>query len=91
MPVQQTAPLTLDEIVGEIREFERKYNISTVTFVAADGEIDEVDEDDAVEWLYRVEQFRTLQRPTRQTSRTERATSVSGCVSEIKAMEELAA
>jgi hypothetical protein len=90
MSVQQIAPLTLGEIVEDLRKFEKAYNISTVAFVAADGLIEEVDEDDAVEWLYRVEQFRTLQQSPK-TSRTERATSVGGCVSAVKAMEELAA
>jgi hypothetical protein len=90
MPVQQLAPPTIDEIVADIKDFERKYGVSTLDFLKVDGDIDSVDEDDAIEWLYRVEQFRTLQSRNSPT-RTERATSVGECISVSDAMEKLAA
>jgi hypothetical protein len=93
MPVQQLAPPTLNEIVDDLRGFERKYQISTVDFLAKDGLILEVDDDDAVEWLYRVEQFRALQqgRSGYPGSRTERATSLNSCTDVIDVMDQLAA
>lgn len=92
MPVEQIAPPTLAEIAQNLKEYEKKYRISTVDFLEVDGEIAEVDDDDAMEWLYLVEQFRSLQQGRNvQTSRTERATSVRGCISANDAMEKLAA
>jgi hypothetical protein len=92
MPVTQLAPPTLDEIVDDLKKFEKKYHISTVDFLAEDGLTDAVDDDDATEWLYRVEQFRMLQQGQHaRSSRTERATSVSICTNVNDVMEQLAA
>lgn len=93
MPVQQLAPPTLNDIVSDLQEFERKYGITTVDFLAKDGLVSEVDDDDAVEWLYRVEQFRVLQQRSSgyAASRTERATSVKDSTDVIDVMDQLAA
>lgn len=61
MPVQLLAPPTISEIALELAEFERQYHISTNAFIEAEGRIPEVDEDDAVEWLYCWAQFLALQ------------------------------
>ena len=94
MPVQQLASPTLSDVVSDLREFERKYGITTLDFLAKDGLIPEVDDDDAVEWLYRVEQFRVLQQEkggTSGPSRTERATSLKASTDVIDVMDQLAA
>ena len=93
MSVQQLAPPTLDEIVDDLKEFEKRYGISTVDFVAQNGMVSAVDDDDATEWLYRVEQFRTIQQRRYTPSRIEHATSVSTCTTTNAndVMEQLAA
>ena len=60
MSVQQIAPPTIDEIERALRAFETQYRISTPAFIEADGRISDVDEDDAVEWAYLVEQLQCL-------------------------------
>lgn len=78
MPVQQLAPPTMIEIARELASYEEQYQITTAAFLSKGGCIPEIDEDDAVEWLYRVEQLRVLQQldSMRPYSRVERGTSL---------------
>jgi hypothetical protein len=93
MPVQQLALPTLNEVANELREFERKYGITTVDFLEKDGLLSDVDDDDAVEWLYFVEQFRVLQQTKGGSSdtRTEHATSLNSRANVTEVMDCLAA
>jgi hypothetical protein len=61
MPVEQFAPPTIDEIRRDLAAYEQRYNMSTSEFLKRDGCVVGIDEDDAVEWLYRAEQIRFLQ------------------------------
>jgi hypothetical protein len=60
MPIHQLAPPTITDVVRELTSYEEQYGISTEKFLEADGRFPEIDEDDAVEWLYRAEQLRVL-------------------------------
>jgi hypothetical protein len=61
MPVQIVTPTpTIGEIERELRALECKYGISTPAFISAEGRLESIDEDDAVEWAYLVEQFECL-------------------------------
>ena len=62
MSVQQLAPPTRSEIARELAFYENRYQITTAAFLAEEGCIPDIDEDDAVEWLYRIEQLRVLQQ-----------------------------
>lgn len=61
MPIVQLAPRTLVEICEDITAFERRFNLSTADFIAMDSRLPEIDEDEAVEWLYLAEQRTALQ------------------------------
>jgi len=78
MPVQQIAPPTIIEIARELASYEEQYGITTAKFLEEDCRIPEIDEDDAVEWFYRVEQLRVLQEVDcmRPYSRVERGVSL---------------
>jgi hypothetical protein len=62
MPVQQLAPPTLNEISQETARFEERFGVSTAEFLANENALPEIDEDDAVEWLYLAEQLKALQQ-----------------------------
>lgn len=81
MSVHQLVPPTISEIARELASYEEQYGITTAAFLAADGSIPDVDEDDAVEWLYRVEQLRVLQQADSVSpySRVERGISLKNC------------
>lgn len=93
MPVEQLAPPTISEIARELTSYEEQYGITTAEFLAEDGRFPEIDEDDAVEWLYRVEQLRVLQdiESMRPYSRSERGVSLKNCNSVMDCMDCLAA
>ncbi|MGD0521006.1 MAG: hypothetical protein ABSA48_07095 [Terracidiphilus sp.] len=81
MSVQQLAPLTISEIARELAFYEVQYGTTTAAFLAAEGHIPEIDEDDAVEWFYRVEQLRVLRLVDSKCpySRIERGTPLENC------------
>jgi hypothetical protein len=83
MSVQQLAPPTRSEIMRELAFYENQYQITTDAFLAAEGRIPEIDEDDAVEWHYRVEQLRVLQQieSSRPYSCAVRVQSLKNCES----------
>ncbi len=60
MTVEQRKPLTLEEVVQELREFEEKYSMSTAEFQAKLGLDFRVEDDDAMDWLYRAKQLLVL-------------------------------
>lgn len=93
MPVQQLAPPSVADIRRDLFNLEQKYSTSTAAFVAADGYVPGIDEEDAVEWLYRAEQLRVLEEPEvfSPYSRTERATTLKGCTNVMEVMDQLAA
>jgi hypothetical protein len=93
MTVKQLAPPTLNEVANELREFEKKYAMTTVDFLEKDGLLPNVEGDDAVEWLYRVEQFRALRRVegSPSSTRIERATSLNSRADVNEVMDRLAA
>jgi hypothetical protein len=78
MPVQQLASPSITDIVRELTSYEEQYGVSTDDFLAAEGRLPEIDEDDAVEWLYRIEQLRVLREVDcmHPYSRLERGTSL---------------
>ncbi len=78
MPVQQLAPPSVAEITRELALYEKRYNTTTAVFLESEGAIPEIDEDDAVEWQYRVEQLRALQQTeaARPYSRARRGVSL---------------
>jgi hypothetical protein len=59
MPVQQLIPPTIAEVEQSIASFERQYGITTPDFLASTNSTF-IDDDDAVEWLYCVEQLKVL-------------------------------
>jgi len=90
MPVQQLAPPTVSEIERDIAAFETQYQVSTRAFVEADGRVSEIDEDDAVDWFYLVEQLKFLRRGEviSSYSRAANSSSLKNCVD---VMDRLAA
>lgn len=68
MPVQQLSPPTITEILRELTSYEEQYGVSTAMFLTAEESLPEIDEDDAVEWLYRAEQLRVLRDADRVRS-----------------------
>jgi hypothetical protein len=93
MPVEQLAPPTLTEVERDIAVYEDRYQMTTADFLAADGCVSGIDEDDAVEWLYRAEQRRVLQEPEFSSpySRCDRAKPLNGCTNVMDVMDRLAA
>lgn len=61
MPIQKLEPPTLNEINHGIAHFEERFHISTEEFLLSEETVPQLTEDDAVEWLYLVEQRRALQ------------------------------
>ena len=62
MSVQQLSPPTVEEIERDLAEFEAQYQISTADFVVAAYCVPGVDEDDAVNWSYLIEQLKFFRR-----------------------------
>lgn len=93
MSVEQLAPLSIEEIRRELASYEEQYQVSTSTFLEKDGCIPGIDEDDAVEWLYRVEQLRVLQEPkvVSPYARSVDASPLKGCMDVIEVLDRLAA
>jgi hypothetical protein len=60
MSIQHLAPPTIDEVEHALRALETQYGITTPAFIEVEGRVPNVDEDDAVEWDYLVEQLRCL-------------------------------
>ena len=62
MSMQELAPPTIQEIERDLAAFETQYGIKTVDFVEAGCCGHGVDEDDAVNWSYLVEQLKFFRR-----------------------------
>jgi hypothetical protein len=93
MPVEQIAQPSIDEIRRDLKAYEDKYSMSTAAFIAVNGCVDQIDEDDAVEWLYRAEQLRVLEEPVAHSpySRNERPKELKNCSDASELMVKLAA
>jgi len=61
MPVEQVKAPSIAEVRRDLKAYEEQYAMSTAEFQAKCGCDDRIDEDDAVEWLYRAEQLRVLE------------------------------
>ncbi len=79
MPIQQLAPPTLNEINQELAQFEGRFHISTEEFLASEQHGAQIDEDDAVQWLFLVEQRRVLR--ANPYLRSETGKSLKNCYS----------
>ena len=58
--LRRSAP-TLTGVARQLAAFERQYSISTADFTADDERSNDVDEDDAMQWMYLLEQLSALQ------------------------------
>lgn len=60
MTIQRREAPTLESVVQKIADFEHRYRIETAVFTLNDHRSNHVDEDDAMEWLYLIEQVCAL-------------------------------
>lgn len=60
MSIQRRNAPTLDGVLRAIAAFERHYDVETSVFTLNDRRSAQVDEDDATEWLYLIEQANVL-------------------------------
>ena len=84
MPVEQLATPTISEIGRELAAYQEQYGITTEQFLAGEG-VCEVDEDDANDWYYRVEQLRVLRQVqfVHPYAQVEKGTSLKNCDSKM--------
>jgi hypothetical protein len=61
MPIQGRSTPTLTGVARQIRSFEVLYGIDTAVFIRNDEQSCNVDEDDAMQWFYLIEQLSALQ------------------------------
>lgn len=61
MPVQRRSTPTLAGVARQIKAFEVQYCMSSAEFVGNEDRAYSVDEDDAMQWLYLIEQLSALQ------------------------------
>ncbi|MFP5276767.1 MAG: hypothetical protein ACLGPM_06610 [Acidobacteriota bacterium] len=81
MPIQKLTPPTLDEINRAIAGFEERSQMTSEDFVQMEQPVSQLDEDDAVEWLYLIEQRRALRNAARVQpySRSQAGKSLKNC------------
>jgi hypothetical protein len=73
MPIQELAPVTLDEVLKAISQLENEYDLTSVDFLNVRTS---VPDDDAAEWNYLLSQKEALESDARQRSVTHFSASV---------------